>query len=367
MRQKWMEFLIGVFVVAAVVLLLGLIVTMGSSLFGDRYKVTAYFQNVAGLSRNVSVRMAGFTIGEVTRIRFMTPEESQRIAREGVWVKVVMSIDDRYPIATDAELHLNPQLVLGEVYLDVTTGKSTQYLPRDGTAVIQKAEMGKTEVQRVIEETSQKLAGIEGRLNDFLDNMNNTLTFINQKDMQAELRATVSNVRNFSERALSAVDTFDRFLGETRAMVATGEQTLAQMTNLAVSADATFTGFGRSAEEIQQKVTQGIDMFHTTTGDLRQAAWDLTDLLGSLNRAVQKREGTIGLLVKTTELHDRARDTLMRLEATAASVQRAAIQTGAAAEQLNQRPGSLIWGRGDRPEPASAGGQTIGANDIGLD
>ena len=56
MRGKWAEFGIGLFVVVAAILILCLVVTMGSRLFSDDYRIVAYFKDVAGLSSGISVR-----------------------------------------------------------------------------------------------------------------------------------------------------------------------------------------------------------------------------------------------------------------------------------------------------------------------
>ena len=101
MRNKWAEFAIGVFVLAGVVLAVVLVLRMDSFLF-DSYTVSAYFEKVEGLSSGVSVRMAGYKIGQVSDIKLLNSEQRKALReeaelkgfdRDDAYVRVTMEID----------------------------------------------------------------------------------------------------------------------------------------------------------------------------------------------------------------------------------------------------------------------------------
>ncbi len=367
MHQKWTEVLIGLFVAVALALALWLIVQMGSRVFKQDYQVSAFFEDVAGLGTGVSVRMAGYRIGEVSDIEFLPPGKSRELGLEGVWVRVVMDVDRSYPIARDAELRLNPQLVLGEVYLDISVGDISQPLPKDGSGVIETVVICKTTVEQAVEDAMAKIDRVEGRLNTFLDGMTDLLDFLASEDMREDFKKTVKHTRKIAERAAKAMDDFDKLIEDTDSMVITGENAFAQIEDLTVMANESFTQFNQTALTIESKATEGISIFQEGTGDLRKAAAEFTGLLGRLNDAVKKREGSLGLLLNSPKLHDSVVDTLLRLQVTAAALQRAAARVENTAASLEKHPSSLVWGRTQQPEPVTAGGQTIGPNDIGIE
>ena len=367
MHQKWTEVLIGLFVAVAVALVMWLIVQMGSRAFKQDYRVSALFKDVEGLGTGVSVRMAGYRIGEVSDIEFLPPGKSHEFGKKGVWVRVVMDIDRGYPIAKDAELRLNPQLVLGEVYLDVSVGDISQPLPQDGSGVIEKVVIGKTAIEQAVDDAMIKIDRIEVRLNTFLDGMNNLLDFLASEDMRKNFKETVKHTRKITERAAEAMDEFDNLIKDTDRMVVTGEHAFAQVEDLIVMANESFTQFNQTALAVESKAAEGIKIFQDGTGDLRKAAAEFVGLLDRLNGAIKKREGSLGLLLNSPKLHDSVVDTFLRLQVTAAALQRAAARVENTAASLEKHPSALIWGRTQHPEPVTAGGQTIGPNDIGIE
>lgn len=117
MQQRLVEIWVGVFVVAALAAALFLSLQV-SGLVDIRsnpgYKVTATFDNVAGLREKTQVQMAGVRIGRV---------ESIRLDQKSHQAQVVLNIDKRYDsIPVDSRAAIYTAGLLGEQYIGIDPG-----------------------------------------------------------------------------------------------------------------------------------------------------------------------------------------------------------------------------------------------------
>ena len=129
MRIRAVEISVGVFLLAGIFALLllalrvsGLIVANST----DTYKLTAHFDNIAGLTTRAKVTMAGVTVGKVVAIDFDT---------ETYTGKVTMEVQERVnnlPIDTTASI-LTAGL-LGEKYISFSVGGEDEVL-KDGDVI----------------------------------------------------------------------------------------------------------------------------------------------------------------------------------------------------------------------------------------
>ena len=114
------------FALSCFALLLFLWVTFGGSIpFKPKsYRVSADFQEAITLQKEADVRIGGVRVGKVKELEL--PEEANA-------TRVVMEIDAEYaPISSDANATLRQKTLLGETYVELTSG--TQFDER-GTAI----------------------------------------------------------------------------------------------------------------------------------------------------------------------------------------------------------------------------------------
>src|ERR1700728_1439410 len=88
------------------------------------YRVKALFTETGLLVPNADVRISGVNVGKVTNVQ-----------ARGVDSLVTMNIDHQYaPIPTDTRAILREKTLLGEAYLELSTGnRSGPHLPDGGT------------------------------------------------------------------------------------------------------------------------------------------------------------------------------------------------------------------------------------------
>lgn len=131
MTGKWTQLIIGLFVLAGLAAAMALILMFGGlTTFREGYRVTAYFDHVGGVEIGAPVRMGGLQIGKVAETGFVHEKK--------IRIRLALWIDGRYRIKRDASLSIDSQGVIGESFLNFTTGTSgAGTLPTDGSAQVE--------------------------------------------------------------------------------------------------------------------------------------------------------------------------------------------------------------------------------------
>lgn len=128
MVERWVNVLVGLFVLAALMALVFLgfqASNMSGFKTGKSYELVAYFNDVSGLNKQASVTMAGVQVGRVKSIE---------LDQERFQAKVVLEISNRYdalPVDTSADI-LTAGL-LGEKYIGLVGGGDVVYLKEGDT------------------------------------------------------------------------------------------------------------------------------------------------------------------------------------------------------------------------------------------
>jgi len=120
-REIALKFRVGVFVLVALAVFLGLVYALGARarLFEARYRIHADFTEVGGLVEGATVRLAGVQIGRVTGVRL--PGEP------GGKVRVDLTIARRYSdrIRKNSIARIETQGLLGDKIVEITVGNAT--------------------------------------------------------------------------------------------------------------------------------------------------------------------------------------------------------------------------------------------------
>ncbi len=123
------EIWVGIFVAAGIAALFMLALSVSnytSYTKGGQYHVIVYFDNIGGLKIRAPVTLSGVTIGRVADIGY---------DKEKYQAKVVLGIDDAYPILTeDTQASIYTAGLLGEQYVALELGAEDQTL-KDGDRI----------------------------------------------------------------------------------------------------------------------------------------------------------------------------------------------------------------------------------------
>jgi phospholipid/cholesterol/gamma-HCH transport system substrate-binding protein len=173
MPKDWsLELKVGVFVVAALACLTFIILSISTfSFFEKGQKVHVIFGYANGLKKAAPVRLAGVEAGVVKSLDVFTDSQT------GVMkVKVDLSIDQGLNIPSDSKISINQLGLLGEKYVEVTPGESTQMLSEGATlAGIDPVPMEK--ITKRIDSLTAKLEETVDGINTGVLNEKNKLAF----------------------------------------------------------------------------------------------------------------------------------------------------------------------------------------------
>jgi len=119
MKRFNLEFVVGVFVLTALVLFAHFSIQIGRRTGVGRggYELNALFSNVSGLKRGSSVVIAGVPVG---RVKALSLEDYQ--------ANVVMEIQHGTPVHEDSIASVKTQGLLGTAYVDISPGASDEVL-----------------------------------------------------------------------------------------------------------------------------------------------------------------------------------------------------------------------------------------------
>ena len=113
------KFKIGLFVIGALILGIGLMIWLGASrYFEETQMVVSYFsESVQGLQADSPVKFRGVPVGRIKAIR---------LAPNGRLIEVVMSLDKTFQVTQDLGIKMNLLGLTGLKYLEMDTMKPEQ-------------------------------------------------------------------------------------------------------------------------------------------------------------------------------------------------------------------------------------------------
>jgi phospholipid/cholesterol/gamma-HCH transport system substrate-binding protein len=304
MTERQMELRIGALVLAGIILFMGFVLSIGkrSTLFEERYSLWTSFTSTEGLAVGSPVRLAGVTVGNVTKIAFGRDPRERRLA---VTITVERRVQNR--IREDSVASIATIGLVGDKVLDITVGSYDRPAlqaggqlasvdPPDYSRLLQKGDRILDNVTRITASLDEFLAGGEqtGRRNlaDALRSLRVTLVEIEKgqgllHDLVygkegAELLGRVDRTAKALEHVAQAVET-ER--GLLHALIYTPqEETLGRLTRLADSLNRTVD----RADSLLRAAQEGPGLLHTLIYDREAGA-----LLDRLSRTSERLEALV--------------------------------------------------------------------------
>jgi len=300
MTERQMQLRIGALVLVGIVLFIGFVLSIGkrSTLFQEKYSLWASFSSTEVLAVGSPVRLAGVTVGNVTRITFGREPRDRRIA---ITLSVERRVQDR--IREDSVASIGTIGLVGDKVLEITVGSYDRPIlqagaqlgsvdPPDYFRLLQKGDRILDNVTRISTSLDEFLSGggkTEKRtLNDALRSLQTTLVEIEKGQGLAheliygkesgQLLGRVDNMAQTLERLAKAIET-ER--GLLHALIYTPEEeTLGRLTRTLDRADT-----------LLKDVKEGPGLLHTLIYD-REGA----ELMARLGRTSERLEAFVGSL-----------------------------------------------------------------------
>lgn len=279
MTRKGLEARVGVVVVlAAVILVLGVMWFQRFKLVEDRYEFSVRFDEVGGLKVEDPVFVDGVMRGRV---------ESVELGDAGVVVGLGIRKGIDFPF--DSTVEIRSAGMMGERYIAVTRGMSPRVVA-PGDTLDGELKMGLSELMSGAGEVLGDIATTTRDLRDVLV----TITGKGQLESSVDdLAAASSNLRAITDetgpKLASAIASFDRVSGRLDSLMAMHYTSL----------DSSLAGIGRAGKNVDSAVQ-----------NLSSASEDLKEI----TRRLREGEGTLGKLLSDEELIERLNSTVSKLD-----------------------------------------------------
>lgn len=261
-----------VFVGLAVLALLVVQFSKGTSLFQSTYELKLHTANVGGLKQNAGVLLAGVAVGSVHHIE---------IEPSGTNVTITLQIYKKYPIHSDARFVIEASGFLGDQFVSVVPTRNEMPLLTNGQDVICEAPFNLQEVARGAAGFIQRLDGTAKKLDDSVADLRSQV--LNERTL-ANFSYAVTNLRVITEHALGT-------LNDINGIIATnGTQVGTAVSNL-VLFSTQLTQLGNSAQDIL--ATNGANITAATKN-----IQDITENAQDLVKDIQAGKGVAGTLLQ---------------------------------------------------------------------
>lgn len=189
---------------------------------------TARFDYIGGIDRGSMVRFGGFLIGTVTDL-YIAPDDNSKI-------EIVLTVDSRAPVRKDSESFITTLGIMGESYIEITSGSNEQDLLGSGGRLRTREVPALSQLSEPFMDVSKQLALLLVQANDLLNDTNrrrfsNMLANADSLlgDNAGEISGIVSNLNALTHQMQSLSTKLDKLMGENAQTLDT------TMTNLNVT------------------------------------------------------------------------------------------------------------------------------------
>jgi phospholipid/cholesterol/gamma-HCH transport system substrate-binding protein len=284
MEKSRLEIKVGLFVLVGLALLAVLLIqfSKGTSLFESTYVLRLHATNVGGLKTRAAVLLAGVQVGSVADIQ---------LADDGKSVTILLKTYKRFKIYSDARFVIEQSGFLGDQYVAIIPTLNQGHLLENNEDVPCQEPFNLQEVARSasgfmqrIDETAKKL---DASVSDLQRVVLNEQTLTN-------FSAAIGNMRTFSEQALGTVNDID-------ALVATNGTQI----NIAISNVVFFS------QQLTVLATNANGILATNTPEINLAVKNIessTEGLKKLMEDLQSGKGLAGTMLQNQEFATNVQD-----------------------------------------------------------
>lgn len=289
---------VGAFAAAGIILLAVLLLTFSKGLdwFTPTYTLRLHTDNVGGLKARSAVLVSGVAVGTVV---------GTELAPDGKGVTILLRIDRRYTIYSDAEFVVEQIGLLGDQYVVVYPTKNQGHPLKDGDEVscrppfsFQSLAMSAVGFIQRVDETTKVLKEAVLRIND---------TVLTDRTL-TNLADGIGNFHAVSERAITLIDNLNQVVSTNTAPLMTS------FTNLARFSE----DFQGLAGDLRATVAENRTNISATIENLETSSRAVSDLAKDLEAG----KGLAGSLLRDEQLQGYLSNSLYHLAIVSSNIAR---------------------------------------------
>lgn len=333
MRERGLEFKVGLLILLSSVVLIGFIFILGNFSLRSGFEIRLDYDYIGSLQPGAPVKVSGIKVGKVKSVEFIggqiDPEIHQRVQ-----VRVTAWVEDRVrdSIRSDAEFFINTAGVLGEQYLEIVPGKDWDKPPIAEGAIIHDDHYvhNPPRTDLVVARLYEVLDGVSTVLRDDRDAIKhllangasavaeiNTLLVENRKQL-GELIVSTAQLANEGKVTLAKVNAG---LGDGKPianLISAADGALVQakssLATLTPPASALMTDATRVTGMITEQRLTGVDKAIDNASAAAGRAGALLDNANGMVTDLRGGKGTVGSLLSRDELYSDLRELIRDLK-----------------------------------------------------
>ena len=305
-------------IVALTLLIVGFNFLKGKNVFNKEKHLYAVFSDLGSLRKSNEVKMKGLPVGVI----YDYTEIDKNLS--GIIVTITMKRDVNIP--KDSKATIESEL-LGNTYMNVAQGQSTEFLKDGDTIVTDRASSFLGDVKAQITPTLTSVRGAIDSLKIVLGGLNRLF----DKDTKGNISEIIRNLKQTTGSLNRLLD------AETGALASTLANANSISNNLKKNNDsiaATMSSIKKAADKFS-----GLEV-QPTIDTLQASINEFKNILSRCNT----NEGTLGLLMKDRKLYDQLNSILLGIEILLDDI------------RVNPKryTGSLIFNRKDKTGPLTS-------------
>ena len=333
MRERGLEFKVGLLILISSAILIGFIFVLGNFSLRSGFSIHIDYDYVGSLQPGAPVKVSGIKVGKVTDIEFLGGKEDPAI-KQRVQVRVTAWIEDRVrdSIRGDAEFFINTAGVLGEQYLEIVPGHDWEHPAiADGATIHDdhfvhnppRTDLVVARLYDVLDGVSSVLHDDRDAIKHLLANGASAVAEVNKLlvDNRAQLGELIVATNQLAKEGKITLTKVNAGLGDGRpiaSMIADADATLvtarSTLTTITPNASALLTDATRVTGMITEQRLGGIDHAVDNASGAAGRAGTLLDNVNGLVTDLRAGKGTAGALLARDELYSDLRELIRDLK-----------------------------------------------------
>ena len=272
MAGKRESVFVGLFVIVAAAVLIGMVFAITGAFGGSAKTFHAYFPFAGGIERGAAVRYAGGPkVGRVEKLS-IDPQNPARI-------DIVFSVQTDLPVKTDSHARIMSMSPLGDNHLEILPGGAQAALAPSGSQLPSDPYVDFNAITAQINDLAPQAKQLIQSLNDRATELKVTVDRVNDllsAENRANLSATLANTRGLIEENRPQIKSTIQHLDKVSQKI---EPLLENLRNTSDEANKALT-------HIDELLGENRDDVRKAVVELRKSLTTLTDITGRIDQTL---------------------------------------------------------------------------------
>jgi phospholipid/cholesterol/gamma-HCH transport system substrate-binding protein len=298
MNNSRLEWKVGLFVLIGLALLAILLLqfSKGTTFFRPTYRVLLHAENVGGLKTRAQVLMSGVQVGTVSGLQ---------LGPHGTNVTITLRIFSQYEIYTNAHFVLEQSGFLGDQYVAIIPSLNQGERLADGSDAYADAPL---DLQKVARSAAGLLEHIDSAATNINDALNDARRTVLSARALTNLSTAFDNFHQVSERSLTMVDNVNALVETNRPSIS------ASVSNLLCFSEQ----INQAAGAVRELVATNSPAIEAAVKNIQSSTATLKNLLDG----VQEGKGLAGKLLENEQFAANVSQIVSNLSITTSNLNR---------------------------------------------